>query len=199
MDEFVAHGISTVVDLRSERERAEAPTPNMAAHGVAHVFAPVFSSDASPAGLGEGFAGFGPIYRDFLDKGQKAYRTLFGSIAASDGRVLFHCAAGKDRTGVAAALLLELAGVEDADIVEDYRQSAELLATAFADPRAREAQSRPAKLDEATMQKLLGSEPEYIADALAYMRGRWGSARGYMHAIGMTPTETSTLRGKLVG
>ena len=199
VDEFVSHGITTVVDLRSERERHETPTPSMEAHGVRHVFAPVFSGDASPAGMSEGFTGFEPIYRNFLETGQTAYRTLFGSIAASEGRVVFHCAAGKDRTGVAAALLLELAGVEDTDIVADYSQSAGLLKTAFADLRAREAQTRPATVDEATMAKLLGSEPEYIEDTLAYIRGRWGSARGYMHAIGLTPAETAALRCKLVG
>ncbi len=198
VEEFVSHGITTVVDLRSERERVDTQAPDMAGHGVRHVFAPVFSDDASPAGLSEGFTGFGPIYREFLETGQPAYRALFGSIAASEGRVVFHCAAGKDRTGVAAALLLELAGVEDEDIVADYSQSAELLKNAFADLRAREAQTRPANVDEATMQKLLGSEPEYIEDTLSYIRGRWGSARGYMHAIGLTPAETSALRAKLV-
>lgn len=199
VEQFIEHGVTTVVDLRSQREREAAPTPNMTAHGVRHVFAPVFSGDASPAGLGEGFSGFGPIYRSFLDSGMEAYRTLFGAIASSEGRVVFHCAAGKDRTGVAAAMLLEFAGVEDEDIIADYSQSAGLLEAAFADHRAREGQARPANVDEETMRKLLGSEPQYIQDTMAYLRGRWGSARGYMHAIGLTPAETSALRCKLVG
>src|SRR5690606_23117977 len=92
-------GITTIVDLRSTVERERDVTPDMSAHNVANVHLPVFESDASPSGLGENFPGFGPIYERFLENGGNAYRRLCEHIAASDGGVLFHCAAGKDRTG----------------------------------------------------------------------------------------------------
>ena len=48
---------------------------------------------------------------------------IFAIIAAAPGGVLYHCTAGKDRTGILSALLLELAGVARADIVANYQVS----------------------------------------------------------------------------
>jgi protein-tyrosine phosphatase len=193
---LVAHGIRTVVDLRSEKEREEMPTPNMTAHGVTHVFAPVFRTDASPASFADGFVGFGPVYRRFLDTGRDAYRALFEAIALSDGGVLFHCAAGKDRTGVAAALVLELAGVDDGDIVEDYAHSAGLLRDAFRDWKPSAPADAPV-IDEATREKLLGSEPAYMAETIEYLRGRWGSARGYLRDLGLDDGTINRARARI--
>src|SRR4051794_16863080 len=68
------------------------------------------------------------VYRAFVEAaGARAgFATLFRDLAAADGPVLFHCTAGKDRTGWAAALLLHLAGVDDAPVLDDY-----LLANTF--------------------------------------------------------------------
>jgi protein-tyrosine phosphatase len=198
VDSLVAAGIQTVIDLRSEKERETLPTPNMSAHGVRHVFAPVFKTDASPTSFADGFEGFGPVYRRFLDTGRDAYRTLFDVIASSDGCVLFHCAAGKDRTGVAAALVLDLAGVDDSAIVEDYAQSAGLLVDAFKDwkPTA-EQQANAAKISPETRAKLLGSEPEYMVETIEYIRGRWGSARGYLRDLGLSDDTINRARARI--
>ena len=66
--------------------------------------------------------------------GNPAYRALFGAIRAGQTPILFHCTAGKDRTGVAAALILKALGVSREDIVEDY-----LLTNAGAGGTARSA------------------------------------------------------------
>lgn len=186
VDSFVAAGIRTVVDLRSEKECDEFRTPNMAAHGVRHVIAPVFQGDASPAAFSEGFAGFGPIYQSMLDTGAVAYRTLLEVIADEDGGVLFHCAAGKDRTGVAAALLLDLVGVADDQIVADYAESAERLKDAFRETQMTpEQRERMSALSDETRALLLGSEPAYMVETLDFVRGRFGSARGYFRTLGL--------------
>jgi protein-tyrosine phosphatase len=62
------------------------------------------------------------VYRSFVEVegARDAFATLFREIADGESAVLFHCTAGKDRTGWAAALLLHLAGVDEATILEDY-------------------------------------------------------------------------------
>ena len=62
------------------------------------------------------------VYRGFIEipGAREAFAALFRAIADAEQAVLFHCTAGKDRTGWAAALLLHLAGVDDATILEDY-------------------------------------------------------------------------------
>jgi protein-tyrosine phosphatase len=198
-DALAGHGVATVVDLRSEREREEFRTPNLSSRGIRHVFAPVFREDASPPSYAEGFEGFAPIYRRFLETGRDAYRVLAEAVAESDGAVLFHCAAGKDRTGVAAALLLDLAGVADDEIVADYAVSERLLKEAFQDSQLSVAQrERMSKLSEDARAKLLSSAPEYMAETIAYVRGRWGSARGYFRDIGLDDGTIDRVRARMV-
>jgi len=62
------------------------------------------------------------VYRGFveIEGARSAFATLFRELADGNGPVLFHCTAGKDRTGWASALLLHLAGVSDETILEDY-------------------------------------------------------------------------------
>src|SRR5205085_732221 len=62
------------------------------------------------------------VYRGFveIEGARAAFGELLREIADADGAVLFHCTAGKDRTGWASALLLHVAGVDDATILEDY-------------------------------------------------------------------------------
>jgi protein-tyrosine phosphatase len=62
------------------------------------------------------------VYRGFveIDGARSAFAGVLREVADTDGAVQFHCTAGKDRTGWAAALLLHLAGVDDATILEDY-------------------------------------------------------------------------------
>ena len=188
-------GVKVIVDLRSAAERQRDVTPAVGPFGMQRIDAPVFEEDASPAGLGKAFQGFAPVYRSMLETGQPAYRALFETIAATDGRVLFHCAAGKDRTGVASALLLELAGVDDNLIAEDFALSAMLLAPVFDDwlPRMRER-----GIDESRARGLLAAEPADINATLAYVRDRYGDAEGYMTDIGMAPSAIAELRQKLI-
>lgn len=63
----------------------------------------------------------GSFYCQLLDEAQEQFKLIFSVLAdQSDKGFLFHCAAGKDRTGVVAALLLNLLGAQDADIIANY-------------------------------------------------------------------------------
>lgn len=189
-------GVRTVVDLRSGAEREAAPTPDMAAFGIANIPAPVFEQDASPAGLSsEEFPGFAAVYERMLVQGTGAYHTLFSILAAADGRVLFHCAAGKDRTGIAAALLLELVDVPDETIVDDYTRSAGLLAPLLKEwlPSMKER-----GVSEDRAKKLMESRAPDMSATLRHVRQHYGSSEGYLRGIGISPDEISALRARYV-
>ncbi len=186
--------ITTIIDLRSSIERAEHSTPDTSTFGIRSVHNPIWEADASPAGLGDGFDGYAPIYRAMLETGAPAYRRLFEMIAESTDGVLFHCAAGKDRTGLAAALLLELVGVEESDIVADYALSETLLAPMFAEFAPRMAKRG---IDETKARKLMASDPAAITDTLAHLRSQYGNAEGYMRRIGMAPATIDELRDRV--
>lgn len=191
---LVDAGITTIIDLRSSAERVEHSTPDTTAYGIRHIHNPIWETDASPAGLGDGFKGYAPVYRSMLESGAGPYRTLFETIASSTDGVLFHCAAGKDRTGVAAALLLKLAGVPDGDVIEDYAVSETLLAPMFAEFAPRMAERG---VDQAKARALMASSPEAMAETLTHLRERYGDAEGYMRETGMSPAAINELKARL--
>jgi protein-tyrosine phosphatase len=195
LEQLSAHGIGAVVDFRSTVERERDVTPDLSRHGIEVVHAPVFEQDASPVALEREFPGFAKVYERMLEMGRSAYKSLFELIADAPTGVLFHCAAGKDRTGVAAALALDLAGVDDETIIDDYRVSRSLLTPAFQEwlPRIHER-----GMDEKRAMQLMASNPEDMRATLAHIRNRWGSAEGYLEDIGLSLDAISAVRARLV-
>ena len=190
-------GLSVVVDFRSEVEQERYPTPDLGAYGVSVIQAPVFETDASPGGLAqqERYPGLAAIYQHFLTEGVAAYRTLFEAIATTPGGVLFHCAVGKDRTGLAAALLLDLAGVPDEHIIADYADS-----TAELEPTLEERLERFEKygISVEMGRRMMAAPPREMELTLDFIRGRWGSAAGYMGALGLSPATIEAVRARML-
>lgn len=188
-------GVRTIIDFRSDMEVERDVTPDSTPYGIRRVHAPVFQQDASPVGLETEFTGYAPVYERFLDSGRGAYRTLFETAAEAEGRVLFHCAAGKDRTGVAAALLLDLAGVGEPTIIEDYRLTETLLAPVLAEWLPRMAERG---IDSERAMALMAAPADAITATLTHLRDRYGSGEGYMREIGVSETAISAVRARMV-
>ena len=193
---LAALGVRVVVDFRSDAERETSPTPDLGAHGITIIEAPVFQADYSPGALArqDEYPGHAATYRQFLTEGGAAYRTFFETIATVSGPVLFHCAAGKDRTGVAAALLLELAGVPDERIVADYALSTTEL-EAMLEERLDRFQEYGISAE--TGRLMMAAPPRDMELTLDFIRGRWGSAAGYLGALGLAPATIEAVRSRL--
>ncbi len=123
---------------------------------------------------------------------EPAHLDLFGryfrALAGSDGPVLIHCAAGKDRTGLLAALTHHLLGVHRDDMIEDYlltNAAVDLAGRAPAVARQLEAMTgRPAAHDAVVA--FLGVEPVYLETALDEVAARHGSIDRYLEqALGV--------------
>ena len=107
-------GITTVVDLRSKEEIERKPDPLAQEPGIRYLHCPLAGDGRVPAPDEVPLS-----YMEMADgTGQMA--GALRAIAEAPQAVLFHCTAGKDRTGVVAALLLWLAGVSEEDILADY-------------------------------------------------------------------------------
>lgn len=191
-------GVRTIIDFRSDQEREREVTPDVEAFGIRALHAPVFQHhDASPTGLAQDeFPGYGYVYQRFLEIGRNAYRSFFQAVASSEGGVLFHCAAGKDRTGVAAALLLELADTHHDEIVADYTLTETLLQPLFDEwlPQMKER-----GISEERARKLMGAPKEAIETALATIREEHGGAESYMRSLGLSTTTISAVRARVAG
>lgn len=123
-------GVTKVFDLRSDTEIRKYNTPLPEIEGVDVIHIPVFkTADYSPEMMAKRYQlyasgkteAFIELYSQILDHGGKAFGTILRHVRdrPTEGCV-FHCTAGKDRTGIMAAILLKLAGVDDVLIAEDY-------------------------------------------------------------------------------
>jgi len=125
-----ALGITHIFDLRSDPEMAKWQSPIPQIDGVEVIHAPVFKNeDYSPEVMAKKFKlysankteAFMELYTQIMDNAGPSFRTILRHIRDNpNSGCIFHCTAGKDRTGILAALLLKLAGVDDQTIAEDY-------------------------------------------------------------------------------
>ncbi len=189
-------GIGVVIDLRGEAEAAEAPDlegttrvhlpiePNVVASLVAQQAAGTLSAASAMRVMER-------TYRQYILDHVAVFAALLNHILAVKQRsVLFHCAAGKDRTGVAAALVLTALDVPRAAIVADY-----LLSNRFFRPTgARTADILPDDVREA----IVKVQPSYLEAAFAAMTEGWGAPDGYLEkALGIGSRERAALREAL--
>jgi protein-tyrosine phosphatase len=136
-------------------------------------------------------------YREMLVTGERALGSSLRLLADLDAYpVVFHCAAGKDRTGILAALVLALVGVPDEVIAEDYALSTEGMARMIEwvienVPEARERMSQAPP-------SMMGSGPETILALLDHIRVEHGAVETYVGTLGVDADHIARLRVALV-
>lgn len=118
-----AIGLRAVIDLRSPTEVALHPDPAVPGAEALH-FDAIGIPMERMSGLGrreDAVALMDDVYRTFVteDRSRRAFGGVLRQLATG-GPQLFHCSAGKDRTGWVSALLLHIAGVDDPTIESDY-------------------------------------------------------------------------------
>jgi protein-tyrosine phosphatase len=191
---LVAHGVRTVIDLRTPAEAERDPDPIWHEPGIDCMQIPQQSEQL--------WREFDPIAktraeRDALaiDRCSEQNAAMARAVAnAAPGGVLIHCLAGKDRTGIAVALLLGLVGVSEADIAADYALSEAALASekvaALAAAADEEARAR--------IERGYDSRPETMLGTLEHVRTRHGGAEAYLRRAGLTDTEVERIRARLL-
>ncbi len=210
---FAAFDIRVVCDLRHVDEREREPTrlrPDSAeflhwdyqssAHGMMTKLA---HAEASPEDASAAMAVF---YAGLPMALAPAIRDIFARIAHGQTPLLFHCAAGKDRTGVVAGLLQEILGVPRAAILTDYARSAKLMdyeAILAANPLGSLGLTRGGtsmlSIPRAVRAALLASEEHYLAATFARAESESGSVEAYLiDKIGVGPDAIAGVRAELL-
>jgi len=195
MDNLVSEGVTTVIDLRHEGELATQPNPFSANPAVAYHNVSLFDQLApEPSESGDVLL---ELYKLALTTRQPAIAEVLTIIAeAPEGAVLFHCTAGKDRTGIVSALLLSLAGVEAGLIVEDYALTGQMIAPMVEEIIANAAE-RGADIE--SFRPLLASEPSTMHATIAHLEENYGTAVAYLERIGLPAAVIDRLRNRLLG
>ena len=188
LEHLAGIGLRTVCDFRYDRELDE--DPSRLPEGATVVRLAVGSAPGDNPRSLEDLIRAGEITRVTAESMAVGYlamlenqAALFGELVrvvadAGNHAVVIHCTAGKDRTGLGAALVLGAAGVDDDVIVEDYALTDEYRSThrlAEIGPRL-EAQG----LDLDDLRVLFTAPAETMAITLGHVTERWGGIEGYL-------------------
>ncbi|WAL49284.1 tyrosine-protein phosphatase [Rhodococcus pyridinivorans] len=119
----------TVIDLRSPREFATRAHPLQSEHTAVHLVSLLTDAEVTEPSSDLRLA---EIYQGILTNAGGRLADVLQIAATAPGPLLLHCAAGKDRTGVAVALLLRVAAVEPDDIIADYVSTDEHMSAVLA-------------------------------------------------------------------
>ena len=205
-----AYGVTTVIDLRFPDEAARVPHPfrveagappapaASGALGAPRYLNVPISSGRDPALDARVFAALGAArtraeaYAVDVDYNSAGFARIAAAVArAPAGGVVLHCQAGRDRTGVAVALLLALLGVPDDLIAEDYALSALYLLEHY--ERLEDGASRRELIED-----MEGVTRDTMGSLLGHIRDRHGGAEAYLLAGGATPHDLAALRRRLI-
>ena len=225
-----ALGVKTLVDLRYPDELRTAPT-NIAAFGKARII-PWSPPENSSASDFSSVVSHEPQSRDqwkqsladtsgeemyqlmlnryprYLESHRNSYRALLDALIAGESPVLFHCSAGKDRTGVGAALILTLLGVDRNLIIEDYLQTNRELGDHLEGWMAGGA--APANnvgdlvdvlsdIPREFAQPLFRADQRYLENLFVQVEKLWGGFENYAHQqLGLTDERLKQLQNKLL-
>lgn len=199
-DVLAGLGLRAVLDLRSDSEVALHPDPDVPGATWLH-FDAIGIPMEQVAGLGTREAAralMQEVYRAFVVHPKS--RTAFGGALrqlAEGGPQLFHCSAGKDRTGWLAALLLHLAGVDDATIEADYLLTNARSAASRARVEAEIARGLGAEHVTA-FEPVLVADTDYLRAALTAVAEEHGDRASYLReGLGLDDEVLGRLRSLL--
>lgn len=204
--------LKTLIDFRSAAEKEEEPNHLPDPAGFMIVEIPTLD-DGNQAMVKEiterietgNFDGFDPnglmleANRQFASTFTPQFRQFIHTVLKADGApIVWHCTAGKDRTGFASAILLRILGVPQDVVMQDYMASRQHAL------EARESQLmllRLLKGDEAAdkLAVMLGVEEDWLAAAFAQIDATWGSFDNYVHkGLQLSDADIAQLRATLL-
>jgi protein-tyrosine phosphatase len=200
-------GLATILDVRGPRE-TEAQPPRLPVDGsIAWVEAPIAAEvEGSPSIDSQirrreissyGVEDMVGLYVTLVCEAASSVGTVFDALTATDQPAVFHCAAGKDRTGMIAAMLLEVLGVGEDDVLDDYeltnryRTGARLAAL--------REELEPLGIDLDPFMDFFRPNRLTMVGALATLRTEYGSIEAFLVGpAGARPDTVERLRGRLL-
>ncbi|MDL2248882.1 tyrosine-protein phosphatase [Tyzzerella sp. OttesenSCG-928-J15] len=179
-------GLKTVIDLRSDKEVDKEKSAFSEISGINYFHIPMF--DGGMKGFSNSFDNLGDLYAHTFEHAT-SYPAIFDTMAKNaEGTILFNCTAGKDRTGMTAAILLLLAGVDSYDIVADYQVSFTYFSKIF-------AQTKEVHPD--MPMHFAYSQPEWIENFINLIENE-GGIESFLKKKGVAAESIEILKNKLI-
>lgn len=188
-------GLGHVVDLRSSGEIAIDGRGPLTAESVRIHHLPLFDgAGTASADLGARIT-LADRYFLMTEHAKGPIARVIQTLAEAETPAVYHCAAGKDRTGVVSAVLLGLLGVADEIIVADYAATRQNLDAIVARLMASEGYQ---DMLENLPPDTLHAEPETMIALLERVAEKYGSMRGYVREIGVPDEAVARLERRVI-
>lgn len=195
-------GVARVLDFRGQQERtaAHCPMPWVTVHSLpieptvakrllALRHAIQHGERTAPMQADEAVALMQETYRHFVLRHTAHYHSFFEHLLADPPPLVFHCTAGKDRTGLAAALLLRALGVSADDVMQDY-----LLTNVLLKSRYTQSIHTAQLLADDALDVINRVEASFLQAALDTIDAQWGSLDAYLsQGLGLGPDQRTQL------
>lgn len=188
-----ANKIKIIVDFRSEEEKKSAPDTTLEATEYIAIDVLADSMDKNGSLANMMTAGIPAeemmtdIYKNLvtLNSAHKGYQQFLNILLELNGApLIFHCSAGKDRTGIAAALILRLLGVSKEEIYQDYLLTNVQRKTANQQLLEQATESHQLSNEQLTQVKqMLEVKPEYLKTAFVTIDQEYGDFHTYVNEV----------------
>jgi protein-tyrosine phosphatase len=188
-------GVGAIVDLRSTGEVEAEGRGLLRERSPRYHHLPLFDGPLGPDAKLTDQLTLADRYFLMAEHAKGPIARVVATLAQSSTPAVYHCAAGKDRTGVISAILLGLLGVREEIIVADYAATQQNLQEIV--DRLLQSEGYREVLDSLPADTM-HAEPETMFSLLRQLRERYGSIRGYARDIGLEDAAIDRLEARLL-
>ena len=186
------YGVRLVIDLRAEAETQRNPDA-VDRQVMEYMNIPLLDNVQSSFLQGKMPSDMSEMYIRLVEDSKTTLAAIFRKLAGAEGCALYHCTAGKDRTGIVTMLLLKLAGVDDKSIIDDYSVTEKYMQPVFLEQQ-KMIQSAGIEVPDFVFQ----SKSSFMQKLMQYMYRHYETAEDYLLQAGLSAHTVEQLKGKLV-
>ena len=199
-------GIKKIIDFRSKEEKEE--DPDIIPKGIDYIEMPISVDGAMRSKIEAVLKGetnkdvksfLIDANKEFVSNYTDVYEGFLRNLIDDDGPTLFHCTAGKDRAGFAAAITLIALGVSKEDVINDYMKTNQFTKERIEEIIGQIELMTLYQTDAEILRPLLGVEREYIETAFQTAEEKYGSLENFIRdGLNISDEDIQKLRNKFI-
>ena len=199
-------GIKKIIDFRSKEEKEE--DPDIIPQGIDYIEMPICVDGAMRSKIEAVLKGetnkdvksfLVDANKEFVSNYTDVYEDFLRNLIDDDGPALFHCTAGKDRAGFAAAITLIALGVSKEDVINDYMKTNQFTKERIEEIIGQIELMTLYQTDAEILRPLLGVEREYIETAFQAAEEKYGSLENFIRdGLNISDEDIQKLRNKFI-
>ena len=199
-------GIKKIIDFRSKEEKEE--DPDIIPKGIDYIEMPISVDGAMRSKIEAVLKGetnkdvksfLIDANKEFVSNYTDVYEDFLRNLINDDGPTLFHCTAGKDRAGFAAAITLIALGVSKEDVINDYMKTNQFTKERIEEIIGQIELMTLYQTDAEILRPLLGVEREYIETAFQTAEEKYGSLENFIRdGLNISDEDIQKLRNKFI-